>query len=457
MTLRTGDHRALARAALAAARRWAGPGARGDAYLEEIRAVTWRRRNGGAQPPRMHDDRGAAVRVWTRDDLRLASADGPPGPAMVACLRQLELPAVRGAEAVGLVDGLASPSDLPRAAATGAEADFLAGLERGLSRSLPGVRWELALEDRARVTLVADDDDRLATTAFRWLRLQVRAAGEEGGAAAWSGGAANLAGLARAWPVEQLAGVVQRRLRGSRVPVAGRPRCDPETPVIFAAGQGGLLLHELAHGLEADQAARDWSAWTEGGASLSPLLTLWDDPSRLGLRGSYPTDDEGRPARRRLLVRQGKILGRLGDRRHAAGVAGAEDGHGRRASRHDAPRPRSANLCMAAGDLPTAALSVVPRPVLWVHDLEAGATDPRSAHVHLRVSDGEWLQDGRSLGPVSGITLEGWLPEILAGIDRVSAERRPDSGATTCGRDGEGVPIGFLTPAFRTRGLWEPA
>jgi len=456
MTLRTGDHGALARAALAAARRWAGPDARGDAFLEEIRAVVWRRRNGAAEPPRIHDDQGAAVRVWTRDDLRLASADGPPGPAMVACLRQLDLPGVRGAEAVGVVDGMAGASDLPQVAATGAEADFLAGLEGGLGRSLPGVSWELALEDRGRVTLVADDDDRLASSAFRWLRLQVRCRGDEG-AAGWSGGAADLASLARAWPVEQLAGVLKRRLQGSRIPADGRPRCAPDTPVVFAAGQGALLLHELAHGLEADQVARDWSAWTGDSPSLSPLLTLWDDPSRLGLRGSYRHDDEGRPARRRLLVRQGKILGRLGDRRHAAAVAGAEDGHGRRSSRHGAPRPRSANLCMAAGDMPTVALSVVPRPVLWVHDLEAGATDPRSAHVHLRVSDGEWLEDGRSLGPVSGISLEGWLPEILAQIDRVGAERRPDSGATTCGRDGEGVPIGFLTPAFRTRGLWEPA
>jgi TldD protein len=456
MTLRTGDHGALARAALAAARRWAGPDARGDAYLEEIRAVTWRRSDGTADPTRIHDDRGASVRVWAGDDLQMASADGPPGPAMVSCLRQMELPAVRGAEAVAVVDGLAAPSDLPQAAAAGPETDFLAGLERDLSRSLAGVRWELALEDRGRVTLVADDEDHLATGAFRWLRLQVRGGGDMG-VAGWSGGAADLAALARAWPAEQLAGVMQRRLLGSRIPAAGRPRCDADTPVIFAAGNGALLLHELTHGLEADQVARGWSAWSEAGETVSPLVTLWDDPSRPGLRGTYETDDEGRRARRRLLIRQGRILGRLGDRRHSGSVAGAEDGHGRRSSRHHAPRPRSANLCMAAGDMPTAALSVVARPVLWVHDLEAGATDPRSAHVHLRVSDGEWLEDGRSLGPVSGISLEGWLPEILSGIDRVGTERRSDNGAATCGRDGEGVPVGFLTPAFRTRGLWESA
>jgi TldD protein len=228
--------------------------------------------------------------------------------------------------------------------------------------------------------------------------------------------------------------------------------------VVFAPGNGAILLHELIHGLEADQQARGWSFWPPGeGGELSPLLTLWDDPTRPGLRGSFHCDDEGRPARRRLLVRQGRIVGSLGDRRHAGGVAGAEDGHGRRSSRHHAPRPRSANLYMAAGDMPTSAMSVVPRPVLLVHDLETGATDPRSGHVCLRVSDGEWFKDGQPLGPVSGLSLQGWLPDVLARVDRVADERAADSGAATCGRDGEGVPIGFMTPAFRTYGLMESA
>ena len=110
---------------------------------------------------------------------------------------------------------------------------------------------------------------------------------------------------------------------------------------------------------------------------------------------------------------------------------------------------------MSAGDMPTSAMAVVPRPVLWIHDVATGSTDPASGHVCLRVSDGEWMEDGRSLGPVSGLSLHGWLPDILAAIDRTGRERVADSGATTCGREGEGVPIGFLTPAFRTCGLLE--
>lgn len=449
-------HGDLARAGLLAAQRWAGRNAWGDAYLEEIMAVTWGRAAGRAVPLQVYHDQGAAIRVWAGEEMNMASADGPAGPAVIACLRQLELPAVRGASAMGVVDGLAAAGELPSVRPAGDEADFLAHLEAGICRELGQMTWDISLEDRARVTLVADERSRLAGESYRWLRLRISGRGEDG-LAAWSGGAGDLATLSRAWPVARLAGLLRRRWQGSRVPPGSRPRCTADTPVVFAAGNGALLLHEMMHGLEADQQARGWSFWPAEGGQVSSLLTIWDDPTRSGLRGSYRHDDEGRPARRRLLVRQGRIVGSLGDRRHSDAVAGVEDGHGRRSSRHHPPRPRSANLYMAAGDMPTAAMSVVPRPVLWIHDLETGATDPRTGHVCLRVSDGEWFQDGRALGPVSGLSLQGWLPDILARIDRVGDERAADSGAATCGRDGEGVPIGFMTPAFRTCGLMESA
>jgi predicted Zn-dependent protease len=449
-------HGELARAGLDAARRWAGKNAAGDAYLEEIMAVTWRRAGGRPSPVQAYHDRGAAIRVWAGDEVHLASADGPPGPAVIACLRHLELPAVRGAAAMGVVDGLAGARELPRARAAGDEADFLEPLEAGLRREMSQMTWDISLEDRARVTLVADDESGLAGESYRWSRLRIHGRGE-GGYAGWSGGAGKLDSLARAWPLSRLAGLLKRRWQGSRVPPGRHPRCTADTPVVFAAGNGGLLLHEFVHGLEADQQARGWSVWPPEGGVVSSLLTLWDDPTRPGLRGSFRHDDEGRPSRRRLLVRQGRMAGVLGDRRHAGKVPGAADGHGRRSSRHHPPRPRSANLYMAAGDMPTSAMSVVPRPVLWVHDMETGATDPRSGHVCLRVSDGEWFQDGRSLGPVSGLSLQGWLPDVLARVDRVAGERAADTGAASCARDGEGVPIGFMTPAYRTYGLMETA
>jgi predicted Zn-dependent protease len=436
----------LARAGLAAAREWAGAGSLGDAFLDEVVAVTWRRQGGGPAPPAAWRDRGAALRVWTAGEIRLASADGPPGPAMVACLRQLDVPAVRGAAAVSVTAGLAAPEQRPLPRVDGPEADFLAGLEQDLARRLPGLAWELDLEDRARVALTLPDDGPPRLTPFRWLRLQVAGRGE-GGRARWSGGAPDLATLARTITGESLAAPLARRWQGSRT---GTPaRCGPATPVVLGAGNGALLLHEMAHTLEADALPGETvEVW-------SRLLTIWDDPARPGMRGSFRHDDEGRAAGRRLLVRQGRVAGRLGDRRHAGGAAG--EGHGRRASRHHPPRPRAGNLCLAAGESSTAGLAGGREPVLWIHDIEAAAVDARSGHLWLRVSDGEWLHDGRPQAPVAGLLLEGDLATVLAAVDRVGRERAADSGGLTCSRDGEGVPIGLLAPAFRTRGLRQPA
>jgi predicted Zn-dependent protease len=92
---------------------------------------------------------------------------------------------------------------------------------------------------------------------------------------------------------------------------------------------------------------------------------------------------------------------------------------------------------------------------LWVHDLQAGATDPRSGDLSVVVSDGQWLEPGRPPVPVTGLTLVGNIVELLQRVDRVCGDRAADSGAAVCGREDAGVPIGLLAPTFRTAGLRE--
>ena len=115
--------------------------------------------------------------------------------------------------------------------------------------------------------------------------------------------------------------------------------------------------------------------------------------------------------------------------------------------------PRAANLVMATGEHDFETARRTGQPLLLIHDLEGGGTDPRSGHLSLVVSDGEWWDGRHCVGPVAGLHLEGNVVTILAAVDRVCADRTGDSGAATCGREGEGVPIAFLTPSIRTRGL----
>ncbi|MFQ5720447.1 MAG: metallopeptidase TldD-related protein, partial [Acidobacteriota bacterium] len=312
------------------------------------------------------------------------------------------------------------------------------------------------LETIDRAMLVADDDGRVQATSWRWSRLRVGVRADSDAAAVWLGGAATVDALARTHPPAALAIILDRRLRGALTPRAGLPVCTPQTSVLFTAGNGGLVLHEFAHQLEGDLVSRGWSRWGDALQSpprLSEKLTLWDDPNRVGLRGFYPVDDEGRPGERRLLVRRGRVAGYLGDRRRGTGTPRMRPGHGRRASWREPPAPRAANLCLAAGDADAGAVRDERGRVLVVHDLEGGGTDPRSGEMTVRVNDGEWVEDGRLIAPVAGLDLEGNVLDLLGAVDRLCSDRRPDGGAATCRRQGSGVPIGFLTPSFRTRGL----
>ena len=92
---------------------------------------------------------------------------------------------------------------------------------------------------------------------------------------------------------------------------------------------------------------------------------------------------------------------------------------------------------------------------LVVNDIEIGATDPRSGEIILRIRDGEWLDGGHAVAPVSGLDLEGNVMELLGRVDRVCVDRHADTGAATCRRRGSAVPVGFFTPTWRAAGLRE--
>jgi TldD protein len=444
-----------ATAVLGAALRWGGPGSRGDLFMEEVERATMARRDGREQPALCRRGSGAALRVWNDDEIRFAAADGSLREAPAACLDQLGIPSPD--RAGGAREAPRRPGAMESAgnAAREATARYLGLLEGELSRAVAGACWEVSLEETVRRTWVVTERGAAAATGWRWLRLRVEARGAAGAAARWAGGAADGARLRRTWPASRLARRMARRLEGATAPAEELPRCGPETSILFDAGNGALVLHEMSHGLEADALLARWTPWDDEGGSVSPLLTIWDDPTRGGLRGSYSHDDEGSPGERELLVRRGRVTGCLGDRLRAEAGSAIRPGHGRRAFWQEWPAPRSANLCLAAGSDHRETVLGERGLLLVVHDLEAGGTDPRSGALSLVVSDGEWLESGRRIGPISGITLAGNVVDLLSRVDRVCRDRAPDSGAATCRREGNGVPIGFFSPSFRARGLWQ--
>lgn len=447
-----------ARRALGRALAGLGAQARGDVFIEEIQRVTVARSEGEQAPAVWRHGRGAALRCWAGGDTTFSCADGAPAAALAACLAGLG-PA-NSATALPWNPHLATTQEAGLLPASPLEParHFLTELALALDRLLTDLRLTLELEQTDRVTLVADEAGATCTTRWSWTRLKVVARTADRVTAHWLGGAPDIDALHRRHTAATLAVCLDRRLRGVLVKREALPVCEPSTPVLFAAGNGGIVLHEFAHQLEGDLIARGWSRWRDSVQAEPPLarsLTLWDDPNRPALRGSYHVDDEGRRGERRLLVRHGRVLGHLGDRQRAEADAQCRPGHGRRCSWREPPLPRASNLCLAAGDRDAHAVREERGVQLLIHALESGATDPRSGEMTLRVHDGEWLRDGRTVAYVAGLDLEGNVLELLGRVDRVCSDRQADDGAATCRRQGSGVPIGFYTPTFRSRGLRE--
>ncbi|MGH9888965.1 MAG: TldD/PmbA family protein, partial [bacterium] len=117
-------------------------------------------------------------------------------------------------------------------------------------------------------------------------------------------------------------------------------------PVVLAPGWPGIILHEaVGHGLEGDFNRKGTSAFAGriGERVASPLVTVVDDGTLGGRRGSLSVDDEGTPTQRTTLIEGGVLKGYLQDKQNARLMGAASTGNGRRESFAHLPLPRMTN------------------------------------------------------------------------------------------------------------------
>ncbi|MBI4493411.1 MAG: TldD/PmbA family protein [Chloroflexi bacterium] len=231
-----------------------------------------------------------------------------------------------------------------------------------------------------------------------------------------------------------------------------RPAPAGRMAVVITKGWGGVLFHEaVGHGLEADAVTRGSSVYAGklGQAVANPLVTLVDDATIPGHRGSYRFDDEGTPAQRTPLVDRGTLVGYLSDRRSARRLGQSSSGNGRRQSYQHLPVPRMSNLFIQNGTTePGQIVADTPRGLLVV-SLGGGMVDPAKGDFVFSVTEGYLIEHGRVASPVRGATIAGDSFGVLASIDAVGDDFALDPGQGTCGKLGQWVPVGVGQPTLR--------
>jgi TldD protein len=126
-----------------------------------------------------------------------------------------------------------------------------------------------------------------------------------------------------------------------------------EMTVLLGPGWPGILLHEaIGHGLEGDFNRKGTSAFSGriGERVAAPGVTVVDDGSIAGRRGSLTIDDEGTPTEETVLIEDGVLKGYIHDRMSARLMGLAPTGNGRRESYAHAPMPRMTNTFMRGGN-----------------------------------------------------------------------------------------------------------
>jgi TldD protein len=249
---------------------------------------------------------------------------------------------------------------------------------------------------------------------------------------------------------------VEEALRQALVNLSSVPAPAGEMTVVLGPGWPGVMLHEaVGHGLEGDFNRKKTSAFAGllGQRVASPGVTVVDDGTIPDRRGSLTIDDEGTPSRSNVLIEDGILKAYMQDRLNARLMGMPATGNGRRQSYAFAPMPRMTNTYMLAGDKAPGEIIESVKKGLYAVNFGGGQVDITSGKFVFSASEAYLVEDGK-IGPaVKGATLIGNGPDALTKISMIGNDLTLDDGIGTCGKDGQGVPVGVGQPTLRMDGL----
>ena len=222
--------------------------------------------------------------------------------------------------------------------------------------------------------------------------------------------------------------------------------------VVLGPGWPGVLIHEaVGHGLEADFNRKKQSAFAGlmGQRVATDKVTVVDNGTMPGRRGSINVDDEGVATQNTVLIEKGILRRYMSDKLSARVMGLPSTGSGRRESYASMPMPRMTNTYMLAGeDEPADILRSVKRG-LYAVNFSGGSVDITNGKFVFAASEAYLIEDGNVTAPVKGAMLIGNGPEALQYVSMVGHDLALDEGIGTCGKRGQGVPVCVGTPTMK--------
>ncbi len=234
-----------------------------------------------------------------------------------------------------------------------------------------------------------------------------------------------------------------------------RPAPSGQMPVVIGSGGGGVLFHEACgHGLEADLVAKSASVFAGrvGERVASPGVTIVDDGTMGREWGCFAIDDEGHLAQRNVLIDDGILTDYMWDLLRSRKEGRASSGNGRRQSYHHLPMVRMTNTYLLAGtDDPDDIVASTDTGV-YIKHLGGGQVNTATGDFVFGMTEAYLIENGEITEPLREGNLIGNGPEVLTRIDALGNDFAMGPPGT-CGKDGQGVPVGDGVPTLRVTSL----
>ena len=245
---------------------------------------------------------------------------------------------------------------------------------------------------------------------------------------------------------------VDEALRQALVNLASVPAPAGEMVVVLGPGWPGILLHEaIGHGLEGDFNRKQTSAFAGllGQQIAAKGVTVVDDGTIPDRRGSLTVDDEGTPSQNNTLIEDGVLVGFMQDRQNARLMGMKPTGNGRRQSFAHIPMPRMTNTYMLAGKSDPKEILASVRKGLYAANFGGGQVDITSGKFVFSAAEAYLIENGKVGAPIKGAMLVGNGPTDLHRVSMIGNDLALDKGIGTCGKNGQGVPVGVGQPTLR--------
>ncbi|MEO5629157.1 MAG: metalloprotease TldD, partial [Thermomonas sp.] len=431
-----------------------GPGIDfGDLYFQHARRESWSMEDGIVKDGAHSIEQGVGVRAISGEKTGFAYSDDLDVPALIAATHSAKAIARDGKAHAphALVPGKARTlyPALDPVDAMGNEAK-VAVLRRvdGLLRALdPRVQQVMvSLAGGVDTVLVARSDGVLAADVRPLVRMNVQVIVEHGGRRE-----SGYAGFGGRYSYEELLAddkpekFARQALHQALVNLDAVDAPAGVMPVVLGNGWPGVLLHEaVGHGLEGDFNRKGTSTYAGrmGQQVAAKGVTIVDDGTLEGRRGSLNIDDEGEPTQCTTLIEDGILVGYMQDSLNARLMGMAPTGNGRRESFAHLVMPRMTNTYMRAGSHDPEEMIRSVKRGLYAVNFGGGQVDITSGKYVFSATEAYLIEDGKVTAPVKGATLIGNGPETMLKVSMIGHDLALDDGVGVCGKDGQSVPVG---------------